>query len=71
MFGGGGPELEVELVSEVGEAVFGFVGGDFGGKSNLLDAPLCVLLAQQTKRPVKIVLSYAEELLSAARTGRL
>jgi CO/xanthine dehydrogenase Mo-binding subunit len=44
------------------------VGGDFGGKSGLLDVPLCVLLAQRTGgRPVKLVMTYAEELISAAR----
>jgi len=43
------------------------VGGDFGGKSGLLDVPLCVLLAQRAGRPVKLVLTYAEELISAAR----
>ncbi len=43
------------------------VGGDFGGKAGLLDVPLCVLLAQRADRPVKLVLTYAEELQSAAR----
>ena len=43
------------------------VGGDFGGKSGLFDVPLCVLLAQRTGRPVKLVTSYSEELMAAAR----
>ena len=38
------------------------VGGDFGGKGSLMDIPICYHLAKATKRPVKMVMSYAEEL---------
>jgi len=38
------------------------VGGDFGGKSALMDIPLCYFLAKATGRPVKMVMSYSEEL---------
>lgn len=38
------------------------VGGDFGGKGSLMDIPLCYHLAQRAGRPVKMVMSYAEEL---------
>ena len=42
------------------------VGGDFGGKSSLMDIPLCYCLARATKRPVKMIMSYAEELTAAS-----
>lgn len=41
------------------------IGGDFGGKGSLMDLPLCYYLAKATGRPVKMVMSYAEELIAA------
>ncbi|HXG49961.1 MAG TPA: xanthine dehydrogenase family protein molybdopterin-binding subunit [candidate division Zixibacteria bacterium] len=41
------------------------VGGDFGGKSSVLEAPICYFLAERSGRPVKLVHSYAEELVAA------
>jgi len=41
------------------------VGGDFGGKASLMDIPLCYYLAKATHRPVKMIMSYAEELTAA------
>ena len=41
------------------------VGGDFGGKGSPMDTPVAYLLSQATGRPVKIVMSYQEELLAA------
>jgi CO/xanthine dehydrogenase Mo-binding subunit len=38
------------------------VGGDFGGKGSLMDIPLAYYLARATGRPVKMVMSYGEEL---------
>jgi CO/xanthine dehydrogenase Mo-binding subunit len=38
------------------------VGGDFGGKGSLMDIPICYQLAKATRHPVKMVMSYAEEL---------
>ena len=38
------------------------VGGEFGGKGDAFDLPVAYFLAQQSGRPVKIVMSYAEEL---------
>lgn len=38
------------------------VGGDFGGKGSLMDIPVCYELAKRTRRPVKMVMTYAEEL---------
>ncbi len=39
-----------------------YVGGDFGGKGSPMDVPVCVALAEATGRPVKLCLSYGEEL---------
>lgn len=41
------------------------IGGDFGGKGSLMDAPIAYYLAQATGRPVKIVMRYTEELMAA------
>ncbi|HWP60953.1 MAG TPA: xanthine dehydrogenase family protein molybdopterin-binding subunit [Candidatus Acidoferrales bacterium] len=41
------------------------VGGDFGGKSGAGDLPIAYFLAERAKRPVRIVLSHAEELTAA------
>lgn len=40
------------------------IGGDFGGKGSLMDIPLCYFLARATGRPVKMVMSYTEELMA-------
>jgi carbon-monoxide dehydrogenase large subunit len=42
------------------------VGGDFGGKTSVIEVPLCYFLAERTGKPVKMVHSYAEELAAAA-----
>lgn len=42
------------------------VGGDFGGKTSVIEVPLCYYLAERTHKPVKMVLNYAEELAAAA-----
>jgi CO/xanthine dehydrogenase Mo-binding subunit len=41
------------------------VGGEFGGKGDGMDLPVAYLLAQKAGRPVKIVMSYAEELTAS------
>ncbi len=38
------------------------VGGEFGGKGDGIDLPIAYFLSQRTGRPVKIVMTYAEEL---------
>ncbi len=40
------------------------VGGAFGAKNSLVAAPICAVLAQKARRPVKLVLSRAEDLTS-------
>jgi carbon-monoxide dehydrogenase large subunit len=41
------------------------IGGDFGGKGNVMQAPLAALLSRASGRPVRLVLTYVEELLAA------
>ena len=40
------------------------VGGDYGGKGSFMDVPLCYHLARVSGRPVKMIMSYAEELMA-------
>ena len=42
------------------------VGGDFGGKTSVVEAPLCYLLAKKTGKPVRMVLEYTEELTAVS-----
>lgn len=42
-----------------------FVGGDFGGKGDARDLPIAYLLARQAGRPVRIVMTYQEELTAS------
>jgi CO/xanthine dehydrogenase Mo-binding subunit len=41
------------------------IGGDFGGKGALMDLPLCYFLAERLKRPVRMIMTYTEELSAA------
>src|SRR5439155_693934 len=43
----------------------GALGGDFGGKGSFMDVPLCYALSAASGAPVRMVMSYAEELLAA------
>jgi CO/xanthine dehydrogenase Mo-binding subunit len=40
------------------------IGGDFGGKGALMDIPICYELAKASRRPVKMIMTYAEELVA-------
>jgi CO/xanthine dehydrogenase Mo-binding subunit len=40
------------------------VGGDFGAKASLIDVPVTYYLSKATKRPVKLVFDYTDELLA-------
>jgi CO/xanthine dehydrogenase Mo-binding subunit len=40
------------------------IGGDFGGKGSLMDLPLGYHVARRTGRPVKMVMTYTEELMA-------
>ena len=42
------------------------VGGDFGGKTSVVEVPVCYFLAKQTGKPVKMVNEYTEELAACA-----
>jgi carbon-monoxide dehydrogenase large subunit len=41
------------------------VGGEFGGKGDGVDLPIAYLLARRSGRPVKLVMTYAEELVAS------
>jgi len=41
------------------------IGGDFGGKGSLMDTALCFHLAKRARRPVRMVMTYLEELTAA------
>ncbi|MBX5493200.1 MAG: xanthine dehydrogenase family protein molybdopterin-binding subunit, partial [Chloroflexi bacterium] len=41
------------------------VGGDFGGKGSPMDIPIAYFLARATGRPVRITMTYTEELMAA------
>jgi CO/xanthine dehydrogenase Mo-binding subunit len=41
------------------------VGGEFGGKGDGIDLPIAYFLARRSGQPVKIVLTYAEELMAS------
>ena len=41
------------------------VGGEFGGKGDVLDLPVAYFLAQRSGQPVKIVMTYTEELMAS------
>ncbi len=40
------------------------IGGDFGGKGDFMDGPLCYYLALHSGRPVKMVMDYIQEFLA-------
>jgi carbon-monoxide dehydrogenase large subunit len=42
------------------------LGGDFGGKGDLRDAPIAYYLAKETNRPTRIGMDYGEELTAAS-----
>ncbi|MGE5218225.1 MAG: xanthine dehydrogenase family protein molybdopterin-binding subunit [Chloroflexota bacterium] len=42
------------------------VGGDFGGKTSVVEAPVCYFLAKKTGKPVRMVLDYTEELTAVS-----
>lgn len=42
------------------------VGGDFGGKTSVIEVPICYFLAERTGKPVRMVLDYSEELTATS-----
>jgi CO/xanthine dehydrogenase Mo-binding subunit len=40
------------------------LGGDFGGKGSLMDTVVCYYLAERSGAPVKMVMTYTEELMA-------
>jgi len=63
-----GAKSELAEVAEVGPENITvhhtYIGGDFGGKGNSILVPICYYLARATKRPVRMLNEYLEELLS-------
>jgi CO/xanthine dehydrogenase Mo-binding subunit len=41
-----------------------FIGGDFGGKGSFMDSHIAYWLARTTGRPIRMVMSYVEELMA-------
>ena len=41
------------------------IGGDFGGKGGFMDTHVCYWLARATGRPIRMTMSYSEELMAA------
>ena len=42
------------------------IGGDFGAKGGPLDIPVCVELSRRTRRPVRMLRTYADELTAGS-----
>src|SRR5258706_13143355 len=42
------------------------VGGDFGGKTSVAEAPICYFLAKKTGKAVRMVLEYSEEITAVS-----
>jgi CO/xanthine dehydrogenase Mo-binding subunit len=40
------------------------IGGDFGGKGDFMDVPVAYLLSLKSRRPVKMVMDYADEFIA-------
>ena len=41
-----------------------YIGGDFGGKGDFMDVPVCYFLSLKSGQPVKMVMDYDEELVA-------
>ena len=41
-----------------------YIGGDFGGKGDFMDIPVCYFLSKKSGRPVKMVMDYDEEFIA-------
>lgn len=41
-----------------------YIGGDFGGKGDFMDLPVCYFLSLKSSRPVKMVMDYDEEFIA-------
>ena len=54
-----------QLPYEEIEIIYGNIGGEFGGKGSIMDEPVCYYLALASRRPVRIMMSPAEELIAS------
>ena len=41
-----------------------YIGGDFGGKGDFMDVPVCFALSRKCRQPVKMVMGYDEEFVA-------
>jgi CO/xanthine dehydrogenase Mo-binding subunit len=41
-----------------------YIGGDFGGKGDFMDVPVCYFLSLKSRRPVKMIMGYDEEFVA-------
>lgn len=41
-----------------------YIGGDFGGKGDFMDVPVCYFLSLKSGQPVKMVMGYEEEFIA-------
>jgi len=41
-----------------------YIGGDFGGKGDFMDLPVCYFLSLKSGQPVKMVMDYSEEFIA-------
>jgi CO/xanthine dehydrogenase Mo-binding subunit len=55
----------IDLPQEMVRVNPSFIGGDFGGKGGFMDTHVAYWLARETGRPVRMVMSYTEELMAA------
>jgi len=46
------------------------IGGGFGGKSEVTMEPVCIVLAQKTGRPVKLILTREEDMTACTARGK-
>lgn len=53
------PQIQIDVISTN-------VGGDFGGKGRILAEPLCYYLANRTGRPVRFIMTRAEEMIAGS-----
>ena len=54
----------LDLPSEQIEIIYGNIGGEFGGKGSVMDEPVCYYLSLASGRPVRIMMTSAEELIA-------
>lgn len=57
--------LALGLPEEMILVHFSTIGADFGGKGSPMDMPACYFLARKTRKPIRMIMDYSEELAAA------